>query len=156
MQFGYNLSERLDDIRTYYEFDVSCQGSVPQSIISFLESTDYEDAVRNAISLGGDADTMACIAGGIAEAYYGSVPTHQQAGSRPIGPTIAGHRRGIHSEVRKSLNRPMHVRAGNGLLTSGSKPVGFAFNRRRISTPVSVGIRSAESVVNRHSSEVSC
>lgn len=75
-EFGYNLSERLDDIRGHYEFDVSCQGSVPQSIIAFLESTDYEDAVRNAISLGGDADTMACIAGGIAEAYYGSVPDH--------------------------------------------------------------------------------
>ena len=75
-EFGYNLSERLDDIRSDYEFDVSCQGSVPQSIIAFLESTDYEDAVRNAISLGGDADTMACIAGGIAEAYYGSVPDH--------------------------------------------------------------------------------
>jgi ADP-ribosylglycohydrolase len=75
-EFGYNLSERLEDIRRDYEFDVSCQGSVPQSIIAFLESTDYEDAVRNAISLGGDADTMACIAGGIAEAYYGSVPDH--------------------------------------------------------------------------------
>ncbi len=72
--FGYNLSERLDDIRPRYRFDVSCQGSVPQSIIAFLESTDYEDAVRNAISLGGDADTMACIAGGIAEAFYGGVP----------------------------------------------------------------------------------
>lgn len=75
-EFGYNLSERLEDIRKDYEFDVSCRGSVPQSIIAFLESTDYEDAVRNAISLGGDADTMACIAGGIAEAYYGSVPEH--------------------------------------------------------------------------------
>ena len=57
-----------------YEFDVSCEGSVPQSIIAFLESNDYEDAVRNAISLGGDADTMACIAGGIAEACYKGVP----------------------------------------------------------------------------------
>ncbi|MFO0916232.1 MAG: ADP-ribosylglycohydrolase family protein [Pirellulales bacterium] len=73
-EFGYQLDERLDDIRETYEFDVSCQGSVPQSIIAFLESEDYEDAVRNAISLGGDADTMACIAGGIAEAFYGSVP----------------------------------------------------------------------------------
>jgi ADP-ribosylglycohydrolase len=72
--FGYNVSERLDDIRAVYCFDVSCQGSVPQAIIAFLESTDYEDAVRNAISLGGDADTMACIAGGIAEAFYGGVP----------------------------------------------------------------------------------
>jgi ADP-ribosylglycohydrolase len=73
-EYGYNLSQRLDDIRPRYFFDVSCQGSVPQSIIAFLESTDYEDAVRNAISLGGDADTMACIAGAIAEAFYGGVP----------------------------------------------------------------------------------
>jgi len=73
-EFGYNLSERLDDIRAKYRFDVSCQGSVPQSIIAFLESDSYEDAVRNAISLGGDADTMACIAGGIAEAFYGGIP----------------------------------------------------------------------------------
>ncbi len=73
-EFGYNLSERLDDIRAKYSFDVSCQGSVPQSIIAFLESDSYEDAVRNAISLGGDADTMACIAGGIAESFYSGVP----------------------------------------------------------------------------------
>ena len=72
--FGYFLSESLADIRPTYQFDVSCQGSVPQSILAFLESDSYEDAVRNAISLGGDADTMACIAGGIAEAYYGVVP----------------------------------------------------------------------------------
>jgi ADP-ribosylglycohydrolase len=74
--FGYNLSEKLDDIRAKYYFDVSCQGSVPQSIISFLDSTDFEDAIRNAISLGGDADTMACIAGAIAEPFYGGVPAH--------------------------------------------------------------------------------
>jgi ADP-ribosylglycohydrolase len=73
-EFGYRLSDRLDDIRESYAFDVSCQGSVPQSIVAFLESENYEDAIRNAISLGGDADTMACIAGGIAEAFYGSVP----------------------------------------------------------------------------------
>jgi ADP-ribosylglycohydrolase len=73
-EFGYRLDDRLDDIREAYAFDVSCQGSVPQSIIAFLESDSYEDAVRNAISLGGDCDTMACIAGGIAEAFYGSVP----------------------------------------------------------------------------------
>jgi ADP-ribosylglycohydrolase len=73
-QFGYFLDESLADIRPTYPFDVSCQGSVPQSIIAFLESDSYEDAVRNAISLGGDADTMACIAGAIAEAFYGGVP----------------------------------------------------------------------------------
>jgi ADP-ribosylglycohydrolase len=72
--FGYDLSETLDGIRPWYDFDVSCQGSVPYAIVAFLESTDYEDAVRNAVSLGGDSDTQACIAGSIAEAYYGGVP----------------------------------------------------------------------------------
>jgi ADP-ribosylglycohydrolase len=73
-EFDYFLDETLDDIRPTYLFDVSCQGSVPQSILAFLESTDFEDAVRNAVSLGGDADTMACIAGAVAEAFYGGVP----------------------------------------------------------------------------------
>ena len=72
--FDYFLDETIDDIRPTYQFDVSCQGSVPQSIIAFLDSTSVEDAIRNAISLGGDADTMACIAGAIAEAFYGGVP----------------------------------------------------------------------------------
>jgi ADP-ribosylglycohydrolase len=72
--FGYNLNDSIDSIRSWYKFDVSCQGSVPLAIISFLESESYEDAVRNAISIGGDSDTIACIAGGIAEAYYKGVP----------------------------------------------------------------------------------
>lgn len=80
-QFGYDLNRRLAEIRERYCFDVSCQGSVPESIIAFLESTDYEDAIRNAISLGGDADTMACIAGGIAEAFYGDIPDEIIAGT---------------------------------------------------------------------------
>ncbi len=75
-RFDYDLSMHVDDIREDYEFDVSCQGSVPQSIVAFLDSDSYEDAVRNAISLGGDADTMACVAGGIAEAFYGGVPAY--------------------------------------------------------------------------------
>lgn len=69
--YHYDLSRTCDEIRHDYKYDVSCQGSVPESIIAFLDSNDYEDAVRNAVSLGGDADTMACIAGGIAEACYG-------------------------------------------------------------------------------------
>lgn len=72
--FGYCLDQRLDDIRLTYTFDVSCQGSVPQSLIAFLEADGFEDAIRNAISLGGDADTMACIAGAVAEAFFGGVP----------------------------------------------------------------------------------
>lgn len=71
---GYDLSRTVDEIRPTYKFEVSCQKSVPEAIICFLESTDYEDTIRNAVSLGGDADTQACIAGGIAEAYYGDVP----------------------------------------------------------------------------------
>jgi ADP-ribosylglycohydrolase len=74
-RFDYDLDRTLADIRPVYRFDVSSQGSVPESIIAFLESTDYESAVRNAISLGGDADTMACIAGGIAQAFYGPLPS---------------------------------------------------------------------------------
>lgn len=72
--FNYNLSETIDEIRPKYFFDVSCQGSVPQSITAFLESKDYEDSIRIAVSLGGDADTMACISGGISEAFYGQIP----------------------------------------------------------------------------------
>lgn len=73
--FDYDLDRTLADIRPGYRFDVSCQGSVPEAIICFLESGDWESAVRNAVSLGGDSDTQACIAGGIAEAYYGPVPS---------------------------------------------------------------------------------
>jgi ADP-ribosylglycohydrolase len=71
--FHYDLRASLDEIRPSYRFDVSCQGSVPQAIIAFLESENYEDAVRKAISLGGDSDTQACIAGAIAEAFYDGV-----------------------------------------------------------------------------------
>jgi ADP-ribosylglycohydrolase len=79
LRFGYNLKRSLDDIRPEYHFDISCQGTVPEAIIAVLESTSYEDAIRNAISLGGDSDTLACITGGIAEAYYGGVPDFIQS-----------------------------------------------------------------------------
>ena len=69
--FGYELDTPLDVIRPGYKFDVSCQGSVPQAIRAFLEGTDYESTVRLAVSIGGDSDTIACIAGGMAEAMYG-------------------------------------------------------------------------------------
>lgn len=68
--FNYDLSRHLNDIREDYEFEVSCKKSVPESIISFLESDSYIDTIRNAVSLGGDADTMAAISGSIASAYY--------------------------------------------------------------------------------------
>jgi type I restriction enzyme M protein len=67
----YKIDFTLDEIRKDYDFDVSCQGSVPQALQAFFESNSFEDAIRNAISIGGDSDTIAAIAGGIAEAYYG-------------------------------------------------------------------------------------
>lgn len=70
-EFGYDLARTCDSIRPGYRFDVSCQGSVPEAIIAFLDSKDFEDAVRNAISLGGDSDTIGAMAGSIAEAFYG-------------------------------------------------------------------------------------
>ncbi len=73
-RFGYNLNRTIEGIRPGFGFDESCQGTVPEAIIAVLDSTSYENAVRLAISLGGDADTLACIAGGIAEAFYGGVP----------------------------------------------------------------------------------
>lgn len=70
-KYKYELQYTLDEIRPTYTFNESCQGTVPQAIISFLESNDFEDAIRNAISLGGDSDTLAAITGSIAEASYG-------------------------------------------------------------------------------------
>lgn len=73
-RYGYNLHRTCDEIRPTYRFDESCQGTVPEAIIAFLESHDFESAIRLAVSLGGDSDTLACITGGIAEAYYKHIP----------------------------------------------------------------------------------
>ena len=72
--FDYDLSQTMEQVKFNYSFDVTCQGSVPQAITAFLESEDFEDAIKNAISLGGDADTQACIAGALAEAFYMNIP----------------------------------------------------------------------------------
>ena len=76
-QHYYKMDFTLDGIRESYRFNETCQETVPQAIMAFLESTDFEDAIRNAISIGGDSDTVGAIAGGIAEAYYG-VPEQLQ------------------------------------------------------------------------------
>lgn len=81
-RLGYRLDRPVSEIRPGYYFDESCQGSVPESITCFLESEDFESAVRLAVSLGGDADTMACIAGAIAEPFYGGVPPDVAAAVR--------------------------------------------------------------------------
>jgi ADP-ribosylglycohydrolase len=72
--FLYDLNDTIANIRPDYRFDETCQGSVPQAIIAFLESSDYKSALRLAISIGGDSDTIACITGGIAAAFYKSIP----------------------------------------------------------------------------------
>ena len=77
--FQYNLDCSLQEIQKTYTFDETCQGSVPEAIIAFLEGKNYEDVIRLSISLGGDSDTIACMAGGIAEAYYGMEETYEQA-----------------------------------------------------------------------------
>ena len=82
MENYYNVDFTLDEIRMAYFFDVSCQGSVPQALVAFFESTSYEDAIRNAISIGGDSDTIGAITGGVAEAYYG-IPTYIQDMAMP-------------------------------------------------------------------------
>ncbi len=73
-RFGYKLDRPLAVIRLVNRFDETCQGSVPEAISAFLESKHFEDAIRLAISIGGDSDTIACIAGGIAQAFYGEIP----------------------------------------------------------------------------------
>ena len=73
-RFGYEMNRTVDECRQGYRFDSTCQGSVPEAIICACLSQNWEDAVRNAVSLGGDTDTQACIAGSIAEAMYGGVP----------------------------------------------------------------------------------
>ena len=78
-EFGYDLTRTLDEIRPTYSMDATCPGSVPEAIIAFLESTDVIDAIRNAVSLGGDTDTTACIAGGIAEGFYGRTKAMESA-----------------------------------------------------------------------------
>ena len=73
---GYPLDKTLDEIRPRYEFDVRCKRTVPVAVQAFLESTDFENAIRLAVSVGGDSDTIACIAGAIAHAFYGTIPKH--------------------------------------------------------------------------------
>ena len=87
-RFGYDLSRHTDEIRKTYGWEDSCQGTVPPAIRAFLDSTDYESAIRIAVSLGGDSDTLACITGGIAEAYYGDIPAYMIEETQRVFPPI--------------------------------------------------------------------
>ncbi len=73
-RFGYDLGRTIEEMRPTYRFDVSCQGTVPAALIAFFDARSYEEAIRLAISLGGDSDTLACICGGVAEAFYHNIP----------------------------------------------------------------------------------
>lgn len=84
----YPLDFTLDGIRNTYRFNETCQQTVPQAIEAFLESTSFEDAIRNAISIGGDSDTLAAITGGIAEAYYGIPETIRQSAEKYLNPEL--------------------------------------------------------------------
>lgn len=103
--FGYNLSRDYDKIQRHYRFDVSCQGSVPESIIAFLHGSDYESTIRLAVAMGGDADTMGAIAGGIAAAYYGGVPKN-------IANVCMGFLPGEMIEVIRRFNEVLEKRYG--------------------------------------------
>lgn len=72
--FGYDLKRTVEEIRPIYTYEISCQKTVPEAIIAFLDSTSFENAIRLAVSLGGDCDTLTCITGGMAQAFYGGVP----------------------------------------------------------------------------------
>lgn len=83
--FGYDLDRNIESIRPDYKFDVSCQGSVPESIIAFLDGKNYEDTIRLAVSLGGDSDTQAAIAGSIAHAFYKNInPRLEQLATKKL------------------------------------------------------------------------
>lgn len=92
--FGYNCSMTLAELREKGVYDTSCQSTIPAVAAAFLNSTDFEDAIRNAVSIGGDADTMAAITGALAEAHYGGVPQEIQ------GEVLSRLDHALRSEVR--------------------------------------------------------
>lgn len=87
-EFGYDLSRTLDEIRPAYRHVESCQETVPEAITAFLEGTDFEDVIRCAVSLGGDCDTLTCIAAGIAEAFYGVPDIYKEEALSRIEPDM--------------------------------------------------------------------
>jgi ADP-ribosyl-[dinitrogen reductase] hydrolase len=101
--FGYNLQRTCDSIRPSYRFNESSQGTVPEAIIAFLDSTSFEHAIRLAISLGGDADTLACITGGIAQAYYKEIPPYMIQKARDLlDPFLLGILDDFHRRFRQT------------------------------------------------------
>ncbi|MCR5115654.1 MAG: ADP-ribosylglycohydrolase family protein [Bacteroidales bacterium] len=107
--FGYDLSRTCEEIRPGYTFQESCQGTVTEAIIAFLDSTDFESAIRLAVSLGGDSDTLACITGGIAEAYYKEIPEEI---AREMWSRLPGTFREILREMERDWGYPLKGNVG--------------------------------------------
>ena len=87
-KYGYDLNRTWEYLNKRYSWKSSCQETVPEAIIAFLESNSFEDAIRKAVSMGGDSDTLACITGGIAEAFYGDIPMEMVEPTRKVFPPI--------------------------------------------------------------------
>ena len=100
--FSYDLDRRLDDIRPAYKFDVTCQGSVPEALLAFFESADFESSIRLAVSLGGDTDTQAAMTGGVAQAFYKKIP------DKILSPVLKTLPRDL-KEVVEEFNRRFQV-----------------------------------------------
>lgn len=102
--FNYNLDRTLNEIRPTYEFNATCQGTVPEAIIAFLESENFEDCLKKAISIGGDSDTIACMACSIAEAYYGleNIPQELINGAFSI---LLDHHPELHTKAIEIINK---------------------------------------------------
>lgn len=109
--YGYDLSRALDEIRPAYRFNETCQGTVPEALISALEATSYEDTIRNAISLGGDSDTLAAIAGGVAEARFG-IP---EAIAAEAWGRLPGDMRAVMERLYRRAGRPLPWAPGASL-----------------------------------------
>lgn len=105
--FGYDLSRSVDDIRPTYRFDETCQRTVPEALTCALEATDFEDALRNAVSIGGDSDTIACIAGGVAEARFGIPPEIAEEGRNRLPEEMVA----VVEQVYRRASLPLPWRA---------------------------------------------
>jgi ADP-ribosylglycohydrolase len=106
IRFGYDLSRTCEEIRPDYVFEESCQGTIPAAMAAFFDSTDFENAVRLAVSLGGDSDTIACITGGIAEAFYGHIPEEIV---KTIWPCLPDDFQEILQEMKRVWGYPLAV-----------------------------------------------
>lgn len=108
--FGYDLETSCDKIRPDYKFDETCQGTVPQALVAFFDSHNFEHAIRLAVSLGGDTDTLTCITGGIAQAYYGYIPLNMVISSMEIVASQDDHLFNVIKEFNEKFVDPKIIK----------------------------------------------